>query len=55
MLIQRIIYDNSCNYFNEKNNTSAQADSLFDLMKDYIQIIEEEIFEFYKNSQSDKK
>ena len=42
MYIQSVVYDSSCEYNTENSYPSACADSLYDLTKDYVYIVNDE-------------
>ena len=44
MYIQKIIYDSSCNFRNNKFYPSVHVSALFDLTKDYIYVIDKDIY-----------
>lgn len=43
MLIPRIIYDSSCNYHNDGKYSSIQPDSLFDLSKNFLFVLADDV------------
>ena len=46
MYIQSVIYDSSCEYNIENRYPSVCADSLYELTKDYMYIVNEEVIFF---------
>lgn len=42
MYIQRVIYDHSCSFGITASNSSAEQNSLFDLTKEYVYIVNSE-------------
>lgn len=43
MLIPRIVYDSSCNYHNDSQYSSIQSNSLFDLSKNFLFVLADNI------------
>lgn len=43
MYIQRIVYDSSCNYHDSQCQPSIAPNAMFNLTKDYLYVISEEI------------
>lgn len=52
MYIQRVIYDNSCSH-NTERDSSALSTALYDLTKDFVYIIEEEMYSIDIKPQND--
>lgn len=43
MFIPRIVYDSSCNYYNDNQYSSIESTSLFDLSKNFLLVLADNV------------